>query len=90
MDPYGALTSNIERFIALTEEEREYFVSILRLTTVRKKQYICQPEFVCRYRNYVFSGSLRSYFVDANGQEHTISHLGAPARRSAIKFKIKR
>jgi len=65
MDPYGALITNIERFITLTEEERDYFISILRVTTVRKKQYICQPEFVCRYRSYVFGGSLRSYFVDA-------------------------
>jgi len=73
MEPYEALISNIERFITLTDEERQYFISLLRLTTVRKKQYIAQPEFVCRYRSYVFRGSLRSYFVDADGQEHTIA-----------------
>ena len=73
MAPYEPLLTNIERFITLTDEERQHLISILRVTTVRKKQYICQPEFVCRYRSYVFSGSLRSYFVDADGQEHTIA-----------------
>jgi len=73
MDAYEALIANIQRFITLTDDERRYLSSILRTTTVRKKQYIVQPEFVCRYRSYVFSGSLRSYFVDHNGQEHTIS-----------------
>ncbi|MBS1602691.1 MAG: Crp/Fnr family transcriptional regulator, partial [Bacteroidetes bacterium] len=73
MEPSESLIANIERFITLTDDEREYLTAILRVTAVRKKQYVCQPEFVCRYRSYVFSGSLRSYFVDANGQEHTIS-----------------
>ena len=73
MDAYEALIANIQRFITLTDDERRYLSSILRTTTVRKKQYIVQPEFVCRYRSYVVSGSLRSYFVDHNGQEHTIS-----------------
>ncbi|HEV2479466.1 MAG TPA: Crp/Fnr family transcriptional regulator [Puia sp.] len=73
MDAYEAIIKNIERFVELTEEERAYFISLLRVTKVRKKQYICQPEFVCRYKSYIFEGAMRSFFVDSNGQEHTIA-----------------
>jgi CRP-like cAMP-binding protein len=73
MDAYEAIVRNMERFIGLTEEEQQYFVSILRVTNVRKRQFICQPEFVCRNKSYIFKGAMRSYFVDTNGQEHTIA-----------------
>ena len=72
MDAYDAIVDNVERFIQLSEEERQYFISILRVTKVRKKQYVVQPEFICRYKNYIFKGAMRSYFVDSDGQEHTI------------------
>jgi len=73
MDAQEAIIANIERFVTLSAEERQYFLSILRPATVRKKQYIVQPEFVCRYKSYIAQGALRSYFVDTNGQEHTIA-----------------
>ena len=73
MDSHQAIIRNIERFVRLTAEEQQYFMSIVRPVTVRKKQYIVQPEFVCRHKSYVVKGALRSYFVDANGQEHTIA-----------------
>lgn len=73
MDSQQAIIRNIERFVTLSAEEQHYFISILRPITVRKKQYIVQPEFVCRHKSYIVKGALRSYFVDANGQEHTIA-----------------
>jgi len=73
MDPFESILKNISRFITLTAEERQYFTSICRITNLRKKQNIVQPEFVCRYKSYVTKGALRSYFVDAGGQEHTIA-----------------
>jgi CRP-like cAMP-binding protein len=72
MDAYEAIVANVERFIQLTEEERQYFISLLQVTNVRKKQYIVQPEFVCRHQFYIFKGAMRSYAVDPEGQEHTI------------------
>jgi CRP-like cAMP-binding protein len=72
MDAYEAIVGNVERFIQLTDEERQYFISILQVTNVRKKQYIVQPGFVCRHKNYILKGAMRSYFVEPGGQEHTI------------------
>jgi CRP-like cAMP-binding protein len=73
MDEFEALLHNMARFIAPTEEERQYLISVLRVIHVRKKQYVVQPEFACRYRSYIFKGAMRSYSVDADGQEHTIA-----------------
>src|ERR1700761_6049480 len=73
MDAYEAILKNIGRFVELTEEESTYFVSIAKVSKVRKRQSVSQPEFVCRYKNYIFEGAMRSYFVDTNGHEHTIA-----------------
>jgi CRP-like cAMP-binding protein len=72
MDAYEAIVGNVERFIRLTEEERQYFNSILQVTNVRKKQFVVQPEFVCRHHFFISKGAMRSYAVDPAGQEHTI------------------
>lgn len=73
MDAYQPILKNISRFITLSEEESDAFVDILRVTKVRKKEFVVQPEFVCRYKSYIVQGAMRSYFVDLNGQEHTIA-----------------
>lgn len=73
MDDYSSILKNVARFIHLTEEEEAIFVSNLRVTRARKKQFIVQPDFVCNARTYVVKGSLRGYLLDENDQEHTIS-----------------
>jgi CRP-like cAMP-binding protein len=73
MDEFDQITSYVERHIVLTTEEKAYFVSLLRVVRVRRKQCIVQPEFVCRYRSYLVKGAMRGYLLGTNGQEHTIS-----------------
>jgi CRP-like cAMP-binding protein len=73
MDDFLAVKKNVGRHIQLTEEEEKYFVSLLRITKVKKKQFIVQPEFACKYRSYVLNGIMRAYLVDKEGQEHTIA-----------------
>jgi CRP-like cAMP-binding protein len=73
MDALAAIVCNVSRFIDLTPEEELYFTSIVRTVKIRKRQFIVQPEFVCRYKSYVHEGAMRAYFVDADGQEHTIA-----------------
>lgn len=72
MDEFIPIVNYVERYIQLTEEEKEYFVSLLRINRVKKKQYIVQPEFVCKYRSYIISGAMRAYLVDDKGKEHTV------------------
>jgi len=73
MDDFAPIVKNVLRFIELTKEEEDVFVSHLRLVKAKKKQFIVQPDFVCQYRTYVASGALRGYLLNNDGQEHTIS-----------------
>jgi CRP-like cAMP-binding protein len=63
----------VARYIELTEKEEKYFVSLLRITKVKKKQFIVQPEFVCKYSSYILKGAMRAYLVTNEAQEHTIA-----------------
>jgi CRP-like cAMP-binding protein len=73
MDEFEIIKKYIARHIQLTSAEEDYFVSLLRVTKVKKKQCIVQPGFVCKYRSYVISGAMRAYLVDNNAQDHTIA-----------------
>lgn len=72
MDGFDKILEYVGRYIELTEQEAEYFVSLLRTRKVRKKQLISQPDFVCKHRGYVVSGAMRAYLVDDKAREHTI------------------
>src|ERR1700754_4294677 len=73
MENLTPLVNFVKKYISLTEEEEAYFISLLHVTKVKRKQYIHQPGFICQYRNYVLKGALRAFILDTNGQEHTIS-----------------
>ena len=73
MDDFSAIIKYVSKHIALTEEEEAYFVSLLTIKNVRKKQFIVQPDFVCNHRTYIVKGALRAYLVDNKGQEHTVA-----------------
>lgn len=70
---YETLLKNIASFIQLTDEEKEYFLSILKPKKLRKRQYHIQAGDMCRYEAYVVKGCLRQYYVDDAGVEHTVS-----------------
>lgn len=73
MHDFTAILNHLEPHIALNEEEKKYFLSLLKVKKVRRKQFVEQPGFVSRYRTYVVSGALRAYFIGNDDQEHTIS-----------------
>lgn len=62
-----------KRHIELTDEDVQYLNSIVKVTKVKKRQFIVQPDFVCKYRTYVVSGTFRAYLIGNEGQEHTIA-----------------
>lgn len=73
MDQFASIKEYISRYIELTESEEDFFISLLRIKDVKKKQLIVQPDFVCEYRSFVVKGLLRSYLVSNSGKEHTIT-----------------
>ncbi|MBS1919968.1 MAG: Crp/Fnr family transcriptional regulator [Bacteroidetes bacterium] len=69
---YELILKNIARFIELTEEERIFFTSLLKLKKLRKKQFLLQEGEIARHEYFINKGCLRTYTIDEKGQEHII------------------
>jgi CRP-like cAMP-binding protein len=48
-------------------------MQIVHTRHLSKNEFVVRPGQICQFQSYVQSGSLRSYFIDINGDEHTIS-----------------
>lgn len=69
---YERILQNVSRFIQLTEEEQQYFVSILKVKKLRKRQYLLQEGTVSNNQYFVNSGCLRLINIDQKGAEHVV------------------
>ena len=69
----NALLSNIYNHIILTPEEEELLLSKIRLRKFLKGQYVLQRGDICKYINFVISGSLKSFHMDNKGNEHILA-----------------
>jgi CRP-like cAMP-binding protein len=73
MEDVSTIVKYVKRHIQLTAEEEAFYIALLHVKKVRKKQFIVQPDFVCKHRTYIVKGALRSYMIDVNGQDHTVA-----------------
>jgi len=73
MTSHQKLINYLQKFNLLNEEEIEQFVQAFKEQKVKKRQFIVQPNFTARTRNYVVEGAFRSYVVGDNGSDSTIS-----------------
>jgi CRP-like cAMP-binding protein len=69
---YDLILKNISRFITLTPEEEQHFVSLLKIKEIKKKQYLLQEGDITRHQYFVNKGCLRTYTIDERGLEHII------------------
>jgi CRP-like cAMP-binding protein len=69
---YDLLLNNISRHIEINEEEQSYFISLLNVKKLRKKQYLNQEGDISKGPAFVTQGILRAYSLDKNGFEHVI------------------
>src|SRR6266498_414724 len=67
---FNLILQHIAKHIQLTQDEIDYFTSILQIKRLRKKQWLVQEGDVCRYESFVNKGCLRTYHIDERGQEH--------------------
>lgn len=73
LEKYESILANIARYVDLTDEEKELFVSIIKTSRVKKRQFVIQPGYMCEYRNYIVKGAFRTFYLDENAKEHTIN-----------------
>ena len=72
MTEYEPILNNIKKYVELDDKDEKQFVSIIRKSRIRKRQFIVQPGYVCSHQTYVVKGAFRSYFVNDEGIDHTI------------------
>lgn len=66
------ILQHIEKYVALSEEEKLQFAAVFKEAKFKKKQFIIQPNFVARHRYFVVDGAIRAYVIGNEGQEQTI------------------
>ncbi|HEY8512319.1 MAG TPA: Crp/Fnr family transcriptional regulator [Cyclobacteriaceae bacterium] len=69
---HSSLLAYASRYIDLTQEEAEYFVSLFRHRKLLKRQFLLQAGDICRYETFVVNGCLRAYFVEPSGSFHIV------------------
>lgn len=74
-DAHELILNNISRFIELTELEKHKFISLLKVITLKKKDFLLQEGDVAKYEYFITKGCLKNYTLDENGTQH-ISMFG--------------
>lgn len=72
MEDLAPFIKNINQKVSLLPDELDSLLSEFKLKKIKKRQFIVQPEFIAKHRNYVIQGAFRAYVVDEKGNEHTI------------------
>ena len=73
MDNRDKIAEYIKRTVDVPPEEAKEFSSSFTETLIKKRQFIVQPNFPARHRNFVVQGAFRAYVIDDKGQDHTIA-----------------
>ena len=68
-----AFTEYIKRYIPLSESEEELIYSKLTSKTYKKGQYLVQGGVICKYQNFIISGTVRTFYIDHKGNEHIVN-----------------
>ncbi|HOY16688.1 MAG TPA: Crp/Fnr family transcriptional regulator [Haliscomenobacter sp.] len=66
------LITSLQQYIPLSERDQQLIIACLRERKVKKGQFLVHEGAVSRCTNFVNEGSVRTYFIDLNGQEHIV------------------
>jgi CRP-like cAMP-binding protein len=69
---FELLGKHILSRVPLSEEELNFMLSHFKLAKIKRRQFIVQPGFTAKHRNFVCAGAFRAYVVIDNGEDHTI------------------
>jgi CRP-like cAMP-binding protein len=62
----------VARYISFSEEERQFFNSLLQLKKVPKKTFLLQEGEICKFEAYINTGCIRTYYINETGMEVTL------------------
>lgn len=67
-----SLIDHINEDVALNASGIEKLTSILAFKELNKKEFLIEPGETANTMNFIVQGSMRSYYLDENAQEHTL------------------
>lgn len=67
------LIEHFSKYIKLNIEEIELIDSLFTPKNLKKKEFLLRSGETCRTESFIISGCLRTYSIDENGFEHTIT-----------------
>lgn len=66
---YSPILKNIANHITLDQDEIDYFTSLLKPKSIKRKEFLIIKGEVARYTYFIVKGGLRNYKIDENGVE---------------------
>ena len=67
-----AIIAHVEKYISLSKEETETFLSFLSVVEVSKRKRLVEPGSFIQNEYFVIKGCLKGYYLDDNGDKHII------------------
>ena len=71
-DPIESLVQHLSETISMSEQDIISLRTCVSIVEVKKKGFLLQPGQVSRHLRYIAKGSMRCYYEDEDGQEHTL------------------
>ena len=69
---YSQFFNHIEKYVSLNIDERDILLKHLTYRRFLKGQYIVQAGDICYYDSFVIKGCVRTFFIDNEGNDHTV------------------
>lgn len=66
------LINHINKDVNLTTEDIDRVSSVLVFKKLNKKEFLIEPGDTSNTMNFIVQGTMRSYYLDENAQEHTL------------------
>ena len=67
------LTDHLSRYVNLRPKQLALYLSKIKYKEYRKGAFIQKQGQISRYSNFVIAGCLKTYYLDANGDEYILS-----------------
>ena len=63
----------VSKYVSMSDKDSDYFHSLLKKKTIRKKTYLLQEGDVCHFEGFVIDGCVRTFYRDKEGLETIIT-----------------
>ena len=67
------ILNNVSKHIALNVKEKNFFISLLESSLLKRKEIYLSAGEICKHSAFVVDGALKSFTVDVDGKEHILS-----------------